>query len=211
MKVYSHTINSDLLAFWQENAVPGRIGLIHIDLITARLINWAQQRVTVDGAPSSWTHCFMFLDPRGDMPWITESDVRVPLPGFRPKPSGPQENPVDKWALEIVDRAVLVDPGLTPEQWSQLQVGEKRLLTAGYTYRYQELFEAWVALLKKDLAFRSPLHRDDSMHCGHYLRVLLQTVGIDPYGPSVLPENTVPELFSQVFPIVAEWSAPSKT
>jgi hypothetical protein len=211
MKVYSRAINSELLDFWAKQARPGQIALIHIDLVTAKLINWAEKWVTPDGEPSPWTHCFMFIEPREGVPWITESDVAVPLPGYRPKPSGPQENPAEKWALEMIDHAAIVDPGLSPEQLDALKKVEQQILGDGYTYRYSGLLETGFAMFKGDLAYRNPLHRGDSMHCGHYLRVLLQSVGIDPFGEAVLPENTVPDLFGRSFPIVAEWPGKTRT
>jgi hypothetical protein len=198
--------NPDLLAFWREHAMPGRIGILHIDFIAAKLITWGEKWVTPTGQPSIWTHSFMFLEPKDGIPWIAESDVHVPLPGFRPKPDGPQLNPVSKWSSLTVDRAAVLDTGLNDAQLHEAEQKVLELLHAGYTYRFTELAEAWVAMIKHDLTYTSPLHHEDSMHCGHFLRIVLGAAGCDPFGAAVLPHNTVPELFAQSFPIIAEWT-----
>jgi hypothetical protein len=207
MKVYGRSLNPHLLSFWYEHAAVGRIGLVHIDIVTARLIGWAERRVTPDGEPSPWAHVFVFLKPRSGVPWIAESDLNVPLPGFRPKPNGPQENPIYKWSHPAVDHAVVLDPALQDHQLIQFEEGVRQILRAGYTYRVGELAEAWVAMRKHDLRYRGRLHRDDAMHCGHFVRDCLRGAGCDPLGPGVLPENTVPDLIAHAFPVVAEWHA----
>jgi hypothetical protein len=205
LKKSPHSTNAALAEFWLANAVPGRLGLIHVDLVAANLISWGEKWVTPTGEPSSWTHCFMFIESRNDVPWIAESDVHVPLPGFRPKPDGPQQNSVLKWSSTMIDRASVLDPGLTPEQFEQAEAKARALLSAGYTYRFSELAEAWVAMMKHDLTYVGPMHREDSMHCGHFLRACLAAASCDPFGLNVLPHNTVPELFAQAFPQVAAW------
>ena len=207
MKTFGRSINPQLLSFWYEHAAFGRIGLIHVDLVTARLINWAERWVTTDGEPSAWAHVFIFLPLRNGIPWIAESDMNVPLPGFRPKPNGPQENLIYKWSHPAIDRAIVVDPGLNTAQLKKLQEGIRSILNAGFTYRVGELAEAWVAMVKRDLTYRGPLHRDDAMHCGHFVRECLKAADCDPFGPHILPDNTVPEHIAQVFPMIAEWQA----
>lgn len=208
MKAYSRSINPDLLRFWYDNAKPGLIGLVHIDFVTAKLINWVERRITPDGEPSPWAHVFLFLKPRHGIPWIAESDLFVPLPGVYPKPNGPQVNPIYKWSHPGVDRAIIVDPLLAVHQIERLEDVVGQLLRAGYTYRIGELAEAWVALNKHDLTYRGKLHRDDAMHCGHFVRECLHALNCDPFGPDILPDNTVPELVAQAFPAVAHWPAP---
>lgn len=205
MITYSRSLNTQLLDFWYAHAAPGRIGLIGIDVITARLIGWAERHVTADHQPSPWAHVFLFIRPRHGVPWIAESDMPVPLPGFRPKPSGPQENPIYKWAHPAVDRAAVLDPGLSASEYLAVENGIAPFLKGEYRYRVSELAETWVALERHDPAFRGPLHRDDSMHCGHFVRACLRLVGRDPLCPDLLPENTVPEHLAQSFPVVAQW------
>ncbi|RPH96383.1 hypothetical protein EHM69_01585 [candidate division KSB1 bacterium] len=208
MKAFSRSINPELLSFWYDYAAPGRIGLIQIDVVTARLINWVERRVTPSGEPSPWAHVFFFIRPRHGVPWIAESDMNVPLPGFRPKPSGPQKNLIYKWSHPGINRAAILDPGLSALQVEDLEKIIRRLLNAGYTYRVSELAEAWIAMVKQDLTYRGPLYHSDSMHCSHFVRECLRLIGCDPLGASVSPENTVPELIAQAFPVVAEWCAP---
>ncbi|MBU0507566.1 hypothetical protein KKH27_01835 [bacterium] len=205
MITYSRALDCDLLAFWYEHARPGRIGLISIDVITARLIGWAERNLTPNREPSPWAHAFIFLRPRSGVPWIAESDMQVPLPGFRPKPNGPQENLIYKWSHPAVDRAVVLDPGLTEQQLLDVQRAITLYLDGGFRYSVSELAETWIALERGDPMFRGPLHRDDSMHCGHFIRSCLQSAGNDPLRSELLPENTVPEHLAQAFPVAAEW------
>jgi hypothetical protein len=210
MKAFSRSINPELLSFWYAHAQAGRIGLVHIDIVTARLIGWVERRVTVHGEPSPWAHVFVFLRARSGVPWIAESDLNVPLPGFRPKPSGPQENPIYKWSHPAVDRVAVLETGMSDQQVLRFEQGVRQILRAGYTYRVGELASAWMAMLKRDLSYRGRLHRKDAMHCGHFVRESLRYAGCDPLDPDILPENTVPELIAQAFPVVAEWHAPKE-
>ena len=82
MKVYGRSLNPELLSFWYEHAAVGRIGLVHIDIVTARLIGWAERRVTADGEPSPWAHVFVFIRPRSGVPWIAESDLKRSAAGI---------------------------------------------------------------------------------------------------------------------------------
>ena len=102
----------------------------------------------------------------------------------------------------------MLDPALQDHQLTRFEEGVRQILRAGYTYRVGELAEAWVAMRKRDLRYRGRLHRDDSMHCGHFVRDCLRGAGCDPLGPGVLPENTVPELIARAFPVAAKWHAP---
>ena len=208
MKVFGRSLDPQLLNFWYEQAAPGRIGLIGIDVITARLIGWAERRVTADHQPSPWAHAFFFLRPRHGVPWIAESDMQVPLPGFRPKPDGPQENPIYKWAHPAVTQAAVLDPGLSPTDLAAVEQRVAHFLKGGYTYRVSELAETWVSLERADPAFRGPLHRDDAVHCAQFVRECLQAAGRDPFPSDLLSENTVPEHLAQTLPIIAEWRRP---
>ncbi len=183
--------------------------MIHVDFMAAKLINWVEKWVTPTGEPSPWTHAFIFIQPRNGVPWIAESDISVPLPGFLPKADGPQENPVLKWSSNMIDQAAVFDAGLTPEKSRTAEEAARHFMSAGYTYRFTDLADTFVAMMKRDLTYKGPLHRDDSMHCGHFLRECLCAAGCDPFGPKVLPHNTVPELFAQAFPQVAEWRKPT--
>jgi len=213
VKATEGSLNPDLLSFWYEFASPGRIGLVHLDAPAARVINWAEKWVTPDGKPSWWTHVFLFTHPRSGVPWIAESDVSVPLPGFRQKISGPQENLIYKWCHPIVDRAAVADLQLSREQCDRLEAAAHALIRQRYTYRLSELAGTFLALATRDLRRRRSVRRmlrekDDSMHCAQFVRLCLSAAGCDPWGEPVRPENTVPEHYAQAFPIVAIWPHP---
>ncbi|MDD5087423.1 MAG: hypothetical protein PHI18_01315, partial [bacterium] len=161
-----------------------------------------------DHQPSPWAHTFLFLQPRHGVPWIAESDLQVPFPGFRPRPNGPQENPIYKWAHPAVNQAIVLDPGLSPSELTAVQRRVHQFLHGGYTYRVSGLAETWVALERRDPAFRGPLHHDDAVHCAQFVRECMREAGRDPFLSDLLPENTVPEHLAQIFPRIAEWRRP---
>ena len=206
MRFFSRALQCDLLTFWYRHSRPGHIGLIGLDTVPARLIGWAEHWITPDSKPSDWVHVFLFTGRRHGVPWILESDLRVPLPGFRPKPNGPQENTIYKWSHPLIARAQIVDPGLSESQVAQVVQKAQIIMRTGYTYRVSELAETWVAMAKGDLRYRGRLRHEDSMHCGHFLRDCLRAADCDPFGAKILPENTVPEHFAQTFAVVAEWT-----
>ncbi|MFZ5433861.1 MAG: hypothetical protein ACOZB3_08825 [Calditrichota bacterium] len=208
MITHSRSINQDLLSFWYEYAAPGRVGLLDIDAIIAKLIGWAERRVTPNHEPSPWTHVFIFAHPRHGIPWIAESDINVPLPGFRPKPNRPQRNPIYKWSHPAVVRAAVLETNLSEDSIVKLNTVITRLTQSNLTYRVSELVEAAIALVRQDLGYRTFFHRYDAMHCAHFIRECLRALNSDPLAKSILPENTVPEHFAQVYPIIAEWTRP---
>jgi hypothetical protein len=208
MKFYVRDLNRPLLDFWYQYAQPGRIGLLHLDFLPAKVIGWAERQVTPGHKASLWVHVFLFGTPRHGIPWIFESDRNIPLPGFRPKPNGPQENPIYKWSHPFVDHAIVLDPRFEGDQVTKLLNKAAELVQSRYTYRFSELIDAWVAMERHDLHHRGRWHQNDSMHCGHFIRECLGAVGYDPFGPDILPDNTVPELFFQKIPALAEWIRP---
>ena len=138
------------------------------------------------------------------MPWIAESDMSLPIPGFRKASDGPQFNPVSKW-LQRIDQAAVIDPQLTSAQMKIAESKAEELTRAGFKYGLINLGGTYVSVLKHDLSHHSFLHRESAMHCGHFVRVCLKVAGIDPWGEKVCDENTAPELIYQQFPPVAEW------
>jgi hypothetical protein len=209
MKIINRSLNPALVEFWYAHVKPGQIGLVHLDFPPAKIINWAERFATPDGKPSPWAHGFIFLKPRNGVLWLAESDVNIPLPGFRSKPDGPQENVIYKWSHPMIDHAVVLDTGMTESQFDRIENIAAQLHQAGYTYGITSLLQSGIALAKKDLAYRARIGTETSMHCGHFLRACLMQAGIDPFGEAVLPENTVPALFPMVFPVIAEWKRPS--
>jgi hypothetical protein len=201
--------NPELTAFYEEHARPGRMGLVHVDFAPAKLINWGQKRLTPDGKPSRWVHIFFFTEQRNQEWWIAESDVNVPLPGFRKNVTdGPQESPLRKWSGVVVDQAAIVDAGLTEAQTQMVFQRARELIAGGYFYGTFTLAGTWIAILKKDLSHRSILHRKKAMHCAHFVRECLIAAGCDPFGEKIRPANTAPETIYQTLNVIAEWKRP---
>ncbi len=198
-------MNAALLEFWQEHGRPGRVGLFHLDFAPAKLVNWGQKRLTLDGKPSPWVHSFLFIEPRDGVPWIAESDMSLPLPGLRKPINGPQLNSVAKWSGMRVDRAAVLDPHLTNEQYERARSRAEELLHEHYFYSLTALAGTWIAILKNDLRHHSLLHRDKGMHCSQFVRTVMGAAGADFLGDEVSLENTAPEMLYQRLDIVGEW------
>jgi hypothetical protein len=198
-------MNSNLYEFYTAHAAPGRIGLIHLDFAPAKLINYGQKGLTKTGKSSLWVHAFLFTEQREGGWWIAESDVNVPLPGFRRKIDGPQENSIRKWSGQVVDRAAVLDAHLSEEQVRLALIRAQELQRAGYCYGLLALLGTWIAIKKKDLSYYSVFHRAKAMHCGCFVRECLMAAGNDPFGVNVLPENTAPELLYQRLSVIGEW------
>jgi hypothetical protein len=202
----NYSFNSRLQDFYVEHGKPGRIALVHFDFAPAKLINWGQKKLTPDGKPSRWTHAFFFIEPREGIPWIAESDVRLPLPGFHNRSDGPQINSSRKWSSTIIDGAVILDPGLNSEQYKKVRAHADYLLTCGFKYGLVALAGTWIAILKHDLSHRSIFHRNSRMHCSQFVRECLKAAGVDPWGDKIASFNLSPEALYQQFPVIAEWT-----
>lgn len=199
-------MKSTLLEFWTEHGRPGRVGLIHLDFAPAKLINWGQKRLTRDGKPSPWVHAFLFIEERDGMPWIAESDLSLPLPGLRKPVNGPQLNSVAKWSGSRIDRAVVLDPHLTDEQYRHARMRAEKLLHEQYFYSLTALAGTWMAILRNDLRHHSLLHRARGMQCAQFVRQVLRTAEADFLGDEVSLENTAPEILYQRIELVREWT-----
>jgi hypothetical protein len=198
-------INQDLLTFWLEHARPGRVGLIHLDFAPARIVNWGQKRLTRDGKPSRWVHAFMFIESRDSVPWIAESDARIPLPGFRKKVDGPQINSVKKWSGFVVDEAAVLESHLTEEQYRASRACVDELHRGNHIYSLVALVGTWVAIRKHDLRHHSILHRAKGMQCSQFVRQCIAAARRDFLDEDVSMENTAPEMVFQRLDLVAEW------
>jgi hypothetical protein len=194
-----------VLDFWTEHARPGRVGLIHLDFAPAKLIDWGQKRLTRDGQPSHWVHAFLFIESRNGVPWIAESDASVPWLGVRKPVDGPQINPVTKWSGGTVDRAVVLESGMSDEQYQIARTRAETLTHEHYHYSLIALAGTWISVLRNDLRHRSLLHRIKGMHCGQFVRTCMNAAGVDLLSEDVSLENSAPELIYQHLPVVAEW------
>jgi hypothetical protein len=201
----SYSFDRYLQNFYVEHGMPGRIGLVHFNFVPAKLINWGQKKLTRNGKPSRWTHAFFFIEPREGIPWIAESDVKLPLPGFHNRSDGPQINSSRKWSSTIIDDAAILDPVLNSEQYGKVRAHTDCLLTCRLKYGLVALAGTWIAIQKNDLAHRNVFHRDSRMHCAQFVRECLKTASVDPWSDKIASFNLSPEALYQQFPVIAEW------
>ena len=197
--------NGDLLSFFQKHSAPGRIGLLHFDFPPARLIDFGQRDLTRDHKSAQWAHVCLFIESRDGEPWIAESDMNIKSRGSNKSADGPQICSVRKWIGGHLDHAAVLESGLTLEQARQAEKRAHELIAEGNKYGLLELAGTWMAIKKRDLTYHSALHREHTMHCSHFLRLILRAADCDPFGQSIAPENTTPEHIFQSFKMVAEW------
>lgn len=195
-----------LQEFYIEHGRPGRIGLVHFDFVPAYLINWGQKKLTRDGKPARFTHAFFFIETRENIPWIAESDINLPLPGFLNRTDGPQLNSSRKWSSTIIDDVAVLDPVLNEEQYQRVRNHANYLLQQNLKYGLVALAGTWFAIRKGDMTHRSILHRDSRMHCSQFVRECLRAAGVDPWGKRIASFNLAPEALYQAFPVIAEWT-----
>jgi hypothetical protein len=202
----NYTFDPGLQEFYRKYGKPGRIGLVHFDFKPALLINWGQKKLTRDGKPSRVTHAFFFIEGQEGIPWIAESDVNLPLPGFHNRLDGPQINSSRKWSTTIIDDAVIVDPVLSDDQYMHVRKHVDILLGQNLKYGLIALIGTWFAIRKQDLSHRSIFHRDSRIHCSQFVRECLRAAGVDPWGDCVASFNLTPEAIYQEYPAIADWT-----
>lgn len=202
----AYSFDPELQNFFIKHGTPGLIGLVHFDFKPAFLINWGQKKLTRDGKSARFTHAFFFIEERDSIPWIAESDVNLPLPGFHNRKDGPQLNSSRKWSSTIIDDAAIVDPVLNEEQYKQMRSHADYLLQQGLKYGLIALAGTWIAIQKGDLSHQSILHHASRMHCSQFIRECLKAAGVDPWGERIASFNLAPEALYQEFPVIAEWT-----
>jgi hypothetical protein len=171
------------------------VGLVGGTSALDRGIRIAQRRLTGDGAPSLWSHVFVFQGERIDgEAWLIESDFDVAKGRLR---SGVQENRAGKYAdPKAYPNAAVLDFGLSAGE-------RRRLLSAALDLVVLRTPYALAGTLKTYWAIRSrSLERDkerDEVFCSAFVRTLYRHVGLDLV-PGVAVRHTTPEHVSRAKP-----------
>jgi hypothetical protein len=181
--------------FFRRHGAPGRVGLVGGTSALDRGIRVAQRRLTSDGAPSLWSHVFVFQGDRMDgEAWLIESDFDVARGRLR---SGVQENRVEKYAdPKAYPNAMVLDFGLSPGEVRTLLAAALDLVVRRTPYALSGALKTYWAILRRSL------ERDkerDEIFCSAFVRSIYRHAGLD-LAPGVAVRHTTPEHVSRPAP-----------
>ena len=180
----------------------GAIVIIGTTDVVGRAIREGQRKLTPDGEPSRWSHCFLCgetrltLDAQGRKqvrkPYIFESDLNVELDRTSVR-NGAQENRLSKWCRSTVEHCAVIDTGLTGKQADRVLAAALHLVDRQVRYPVQDLVGTWLAIVNSRLWRANPLKSRNAMYCSAYVRHCYRRAGRDFVPGSVNLSNTAPE------------------
>ncbi|MGB8656610.1 MAG: hypothetical protein WCE90_02350 [Candidatus Zixiibacteriota bacterium] len=199
-------LNQRLLGFFAGHFKPGIIGLVGTKDGIGLAIREAQRKLTPDGKPSLWSHCFvlgqMRLDKRGpggskmQSPYIFESDLVLKLFKLQLR-NGAQENWVGKWCQDKVENAAVIDFGLQEGERDMILATALQLVDEQVLYPIEELLGTWWAIVMKKQWLPNPVDDPHAMYCSSYVRYCYMETQRDFLGHEVTVSNTTPEHIAQ--------------
>ena len=199
-------INRRLLQFFTEHYNPGAIGVVGTKHTLGMAIREAQKKITTDGRPSLWSHCFIFGDmrldrrgPAGKMsrsPYIFESDLKVDA--FKPQlRNGAQENWIGKYCRVNVGNAAVIDFELSETQRDGILGSALQLVDEQVLYPIHELLGTWWAIITNKEWLLNPVDDPHAMYCSAFVRHCYKEAGADFLSRKINVSNTTPEHIAQ--------------
>jgi len=202
----ANTVNAKLLQFFADHYKPGVIGLVGTQDLIGVAIREAQRKITPDGKPSLWSHCFVLGELRWDRRgagggstrsvYLFESDLKInPIsPQIR---NGAQENWIGKWCSAEVANAGVIDFGLTDDQANEVLAMALQLVDEQVLYPIGELLGTWWSIIAGRQWQENPLNDPHAMYCSSFVRYCYQAPGRDFVTAAVSISNTTPEDVAQ--------------
>ena len=179
-------------AFLNLHGAPGRVGLAGGSAFPDRAIRRLQRPLLGHGAPSPWSHAFLFTGRRVDGHlWVLESDLDASRRHIR---LGVQENRADKYfdAKAYPNLAVL-DFGLDEAATAQVLAEALDLLARRSTYALRELVGTLLALHRPSLRARENLlAREGALYCSAMVQHCYAKAGL-AFQPGVAVKNLTPQ------------------
>ena len=205
-KSMTQKLNKKLLQFFTDEFHPGAICLVGTRDALGLSIREAQRKVTVDGKPSLWSHCFILGEQRWDRrgpgnspcrsPYLFESDLKVKI--FEPQiRNGAQENWVGKWCSDVVQNAAVINFDLTDDQRNCVLATALQLVDEQVLYPIGELLGTWWAIITGRQWQKNPLDDPHAMYCSSFVRHCYKEAGIDFMRAQTSVSNTTPEDIAQ--------------
>lgn len=198
----AHRLDPEAVRFFRRHHQPAAIGLVGTSDPIGHAIRDAQKRITGDGQPSLWSHCFLLGDIRFDRHgpqgalrrsvYILESDLHAGrgAPQIR---NGAQENWVGKWCVERVEHAAVLRFPTTARQQQLILATALHLAGEQLFYPVAELIGTWLAMVKNRRWLPNPLLSPNALYCSAFVRHCYREAGYDPFATDVALSNTAPE------------------
>ncbi len=197
-------INNKVLNFFLQNYAPGRIGLIGANDIVGTMIRAGQQRLTLDGKPSKWSHTFIMGEKRNDGKndgsiYIFESDLSISIKNFRLE-NGVMESRLIKWCDEKIEHACVLGLDLQDRE-----VERMLSFALGTAYEYEkplkypvlELVGTLIAIATRNLHKKNIFDDRYAVQCASFVQKVYQSIQRDPIIDAVHTTNTSPEKIYQ--------------
>lgn len=200
------TLNAKMLQFFVEHYKPGAIAVVGTQDLIGMAIREAQRKVTPDGKPSRWSHCFLLGELRWDRRgaqgsisrsvYLFESDLKIKP--FSPQiRNGAQENWIGKWCSAEVANAAIIDLGLTDDQTHDVLATALQLVDEQVLYPIGGLLGTWWSIIAGRQWQENPLDDPHAMYCSSFVRYCYREAGKDFVGGAVSVSNTTPEDVAQ--------------
>jgi hypothetical protein len=204
--VMANELNEKLLQFFAAQYKPGAIAVVGTRDLIGMAIREAQRKVTLDGKPSLWSHCFLLGELRWDRRgpqasriqsvYLFESDLKVKP--FSPQiRNGAQENWIGKWCSVDVANAAIIDFGLTDDQTKDVLATALQLVDEQVLYPIGELLGTWWSIIAGRQWQDNPLNDSHAMYCSSFVRHCYTKAGRDFMRGAVSVSNTTPEDVAQ--------------
>lgn len=182
---------TDNVAFIEQHAAPGRIGLCGGQQWLNKLIRKAQSPLTADGHRSMWSHAFLFSERRIDGHWwVIESDLDMRTKYVR---LGVQENRASRYFDgEECPNIAILDFGLDAAQTLKVQQAALDTLAGLTTYSLGELVGTLFSLHSRRLRARENLlSKEGALYCSAFVQHCYLAAGV-VFQPGVHGKNIAP-------------------
>ena len=198
----ANRLDPEAVRFFSRHYRPAAIGLVGTDDPVGRAIRDAQKRITADGQPSLWSHCFVLGDIRFDRRgplgalsrsvYILESDLHAGrgAPQIR---NGAQENWVGKWCVGRVEHAAVMHFRVTARQRRLIVATALQLAGDQLLYPVADLLGTWLAIMHHRQWQANPLLSPHALYCSSFVRHCYREAGYDPFATDVALSNTAHE------------------
>ncbi|HAF96132.1 MAG: hypothetical protein A2X34_09300 [Elusimicrobia bacterium GWC2_51_8] len=198
-------LNPRLLEFFTANYKPGAIVIIGAKDALGMLFRTGQMKLTADGRPSRWSHCFVFGDLKtvpeeewgkpDKSPYIYESDLHMSFKDHRIHlNNGIQENWIGKWSTNKIEYAAIIDLGLTEEQKGIVFRTALESIAAHIRYSLRDNLGVLLAMIEGRQDKPNPFHGSHTaMFCSAFVRYCYEKAARDFFGPEISMFNTTPE------------------
>jgi hypothetical protein len=198
--------NPQLVKFFTDQFQPASVALVGTRDLLGKAIREAQRKITPDGKPSLWSHCFLLGDRRWDRRgpqgaltqslYLFESDLKLKL--FKPQlRNGAQENWVGKWCSPEVEHAAVINFNLLDAERQAVLATALQLVDEQVLYPIQELLGTWLAIMTGREWQKNPLDDPHAMYCSSFVRHCYAQAGKDFMDGRVSLSNTAPGHLAQ--------------